>query len=493
MEDIIVSIIVPVYNTEPFLKKCIESILAQTYPNFELILVDDGSTDNSPSICDSYLAKEQVLVIHKQNGGLSSARNAGLDIAQGKYIYFVDSDDYIEPNLLETTVSLMEEKNLDCVSFGTLNETPDGQVLEKIQFIPREIWIHSEEERLEFLLKYLLNYRFGWEVCNSIYRSDIIRSNNLRFINERLIFAEDMLFSFHYWLYAHSCMVISDLFYHYVLRGDSLMGASKKRNVLPQMYALSREAYRFVCQSNLLLIREHFIMIHLHLLEWQTRPYIADKGIAWVKQELAAMDHQFFLFEGISLKEAYRKSLAVCGRWDGFVTVAIFVPDACAWEKVQNYISNLQEQTLQKLDILLLVRNEQVLKVQDPRIRQVKSDAQTPSAFVQMVFKERFGEYLYFADLDEPKPNYYFCWGADVLKYNDCGTVILSSSQSCFVDSFSLSARYSFRDELKKNNYPSHAALVRTDLLENSGLSCMADLQRFMVDILLSNHVIFVK
>lgn len=97
-----ISIIVPVYKVEPYLRKCLDSILAQTFTNFEVILVDDGSPDNSGKICDEYAIKDsRVRVIHKENGGLSSARNAGIDIAQGKYLGFVDSDDYIAEDMYE--------------------------------------------------------------------------------------------------------------------------------------------------------------------------------------------------------------------------------------------------------------------------------------------------------------------------------------------------------------------------------------------------------
>lgn len=97
-----ISIIVPVYKVEPYLRKCVDSILAQTFTDFEVILVDDGSPDNSGKICDEYASKDsRVRVIHKKNGGLSSARNAGIDVARGKYLGFVDSDDYIEKDMYE--------------------------------------------------------------------------------------------------------------------------------------------------------------------------------------------------------------------------------------------------------------------------------------------------------------------------------------------------------------------------------------------------------
>lgn len=98
----LISIVVPVYNVKQFLTKCLNSIISQTYSNLEIIVVDDGSTDGSATICDDYAKKDKrISVIHKENGGLASARNAGIDVAKGTYIGFVDSDDYIEPYMYE--------------------------------------------------------------------------------------------------------------------------------------------------------------------------------------------------------------------------------------------------------------------------------------------------------------------------------------------------------------------------------------------------------
>ena len=119
------SIIVPIYNVEEYLPKCIESILKQSYRDFELILVDDGSPDNSPAICDEYAKKDdRIIVIHKPNGGVSSARNAGLDRATGKYLGFVDPDDYIEEKMYELMIKELESKqaNLAICGYDYVNE-----------------------------------------------------------------------------------------------------------------------------------------------------------------------------------------------------------------------------------------------------------------------------------------------------------------------------------------------------------------------------------
>ena len=110
----LVSVIVPVYNVELYLKFCVESIIMQTYENLEIILVDDGSKDGSPHICDAFLNKDKrVRVIHQQNQGLSAARNAGIEVARGKYFTFVDSDDYIRKDMIERLVNLVERKKVD--------------------------------------------------------------------------------------------------------------------------------------------------------------------------------------------------------------------------------------------------------------------------------------------------------------------------------------------------------------------------------------------
>lgn len=123
-----ISVIVPIYNSEKFLKRCVESILAQTFNDIEVILVNDGSTDNSPSICEDYAKKDKrIVVINKPNGGLSSARNAGLDIAAGEYIGYVDSDDYIAPEMYGKLLAACESESADVAECGlyVVNENDD--------------------------------------------------------------------------------------------------------------------------------------------------------------------------------------------------------------------------------------------------------------------------------------------------------------------------------------------------------------------------------
>ena len=138
MSDL-VSIIIPVYKVQQYLPRCIESVLNQTYKNFELILVDDGSPDNSGAICDEYAKKDsRIKVIHKQNGGVSSARNAGIKIAQGEFINFVDSDDWIPNDSLENLINLQKENNVDFVC-GTVKIYNANNPTRRIPFISKYI------------------------------------------------------------------------------------------------------------------------------------------------------------------------------------------------------------------------------------------------------------------------------------------------------------------------------------------------------------------
>ena len=125
----LISVIVPVYNVEQYIHQCVDSILSQTYKNLEIILVDDGSPDNCPAICDEYARNDdRVKIIHQENGGISAARNSALDLCTGEYIAFVDSDDWIESNAYEEMMSEMQKKDLDVVFCGVNVITADGAI-----------------------------------------------------------------------------------------------------------------------------------------------------------------------------------------------------------------------------------------------------------------------------------------------------------------------------------------------------------------------------
>lgn len=233
-----VSVIVPIYQVEAYLPKCLDSILAQTYTDYELILVNDGTKDNSPAIMEAYARRdERIRLVHKENGGLSSARNAGLDIARGKYIAFVDSDDYIEPTLLEDTVHAAETSGADQVLFNYRLVDAEGT---------HEPYLHFEDEVIDleqlglakYFYHYWMPYKHGQEAWSKLYRRDVIEQNGLRYAPNVEIFAEDTLFSAMYLLHTRKIAALKKAYVNYVQRGDSLM-AMKKPNLARRLMTLS--------------------------------------------------------------------------------------------------------------------------------------------------------------------------------------------------------------------------------------------------------------
>lgn len=169
----LISIIVPVYNIEEYLPRCIESILNQTYKNLELILVDDGSLDGSGAICDEYAKKDdRVFVIHKENGGSSSARNAGIRQARGEYLGFVDSDDYIEKYMYEKMVHAIDERNCNIVQVARDEIDDKGKLMQAICEMPDEITEYSAEE----FLKELLLHKGDCSFCTKLLNRDLFLS-----------------------------------------------------------------------------------------------------------------------------------------------------------------------------------------------------------------------------------------------------------------------------------------------------------------------------
>lgn len=164
-----ISIIIPVYNVEKYLSRCINSILSQSYKDLEIILVDDGSPDNSPRLCDEIAQKDsRVVVIHKSNGGLSSARNAGLDIAKGEYIFFVDSDDWLSSKeVLEQFYNKAIENNSSFV-FGLMNSATDKTIT------PLKVNNRYKEDDL-----FLLSNPYLFSACNKLYKKELFK--NIRF------------------------------------------------------------------------------------------------------------------------------------------------------------------------------------------------------------------------------------------------------------------------------------------------------------------------
>lgn len=218
--DVSVSIIVPVYNTKKYLEKCITSIINQTFKSIEIILVNDGSTDDSLSLCRKLEKSDRrIRVFSQKNSGPSCARNFGLQRANGDYILFIDSDDYIESNMVEEMYNIMIRGQYDMVMCNY--DIIDGdKVRSKKTKFNGEYLIKDKNVFLEQL--YTTDFDIIPSPCNKLYKKDIINSNNI-FFDERLSRAEDFWFNFEYLKNVKNVYVINKEFYKYVQNNNSIM------------------------------------------------------------------------------------------------------------------------------------------------------------------------------------------------------------------------------------------------------------------------------
>lgn len=209
----LISIIVPVYNAEKTLGRCVNSISSQTFQDWELLLIDDGSTDRSGKLCDEYASKDQrIKVFHKENGGVSSARNVGLDHAKGEWITFVDSDDWIENDYLHFLTNI---GNYDCI-VGSLS-CHKGENVSNI--VIEDIFCNNNKDIANVLSR--LNKHLGLFVpWNKLLKNKIISNYKLRF-NEDINSGEDSLFIYHYLFHINSIYASKKVLYHYIV-GDGL-------------------------------------------------------------------------------------------------------------------------------------------------------------------------------------------------------------------------------------------------------------------------------
>lgn len=235
-----ISVIVPIYKVEQYLPRCIDSILLQTFTDFELILVDDGSPDNCPRICDEYGASDsRIRVIHKQNAGVSAARNTGLEAAQGEYIAFCDSDDYWAPDFLKELIKTANREKADCVAANYTMVDETGSILRRSSCPTETRCISNPSERWNYIVQCILDSKSGWEVWTRLFRSDIIREHGIRFCTTCDNYAEDMGFTLEYVLYANRICSIPYDGYFYMLRNGSMMRSSKNVVKLSQLNEVS--------------------------------------------------------------------------------------------------------------------------------------------------------------------------------------------------------------------------------------------------------------
>ena len=241
MLDEKVSIIVPVYNVEDYLERCVKSIINQTYRNIEIILVDDGSTDNSGVICDEFSKNDdRIIVFHKENGGLSDARNYGIDRAAGEYLIFVDSDDYIHPQMVE---ALYRAQNITDADITACDYTRDIDVISKVHIEDYSLLDIRTFDRDEAMNSVSTNgiHVMAW---NKLYKKDLFE--NIRYPKGRI--HEDEWILHHLLWECEKIAVISEKLYFYTYRDDSIIGQFSIRNIEDGRYAYE-DRVQFVAEK----------------------------------------------------------------------------------------------------------------------------------------------------------------------------------------------------------------------------------------------------
>jgi glycosyltransferase involved in cell wall biosynthesis len=230
-----ISVIVPVYNVEQYLIKCIDSILDQDYFNVELILVNDGSQDNSGKICDEYIEKDtRVRVYHKLNQGVSSARNLGLENANGKYIWFVDADDWIERNCITGIICELENNDLDALQIGYTS------VINNI-LVPFDEKYGVTTDILT-PVEYVTPKLFIGAVCGTVFKQNLSAKNNIRF-EENICLAEDQLFFLTIFKFSKKVKRINSIVYYYLRHKNSSTHNSNESLLYNSLYHVINFTY----------------------------------------------------------------------------------------------------------------------------------------------------------------------------------------------------------------------------------------------------------
>ncbi len=240
------SIVLPIYNVEKHLKKAIESVLNQSFENFEMILVNDSSPDGSERICTEYANKDSriKLINHPENKGLSAARNTGMEVATGEYIWFMDSDDYVECDLLSRVEDSLKKNRADIVVFGLIEEYFDKKDVyrySKQQAVEEEL-ISTKERIHERVIELEENTLYGY-AWNKFYRLDLIKKLQLKF--EKITLIEDIMFNVKYCMDIQSMNILGGALYHYEKRIDN----SLTSKFVPQYFELHEKRVSMVCDQ----------------------------------------------------------------------------------------------------------------------------------------------------------------------------------------------------------------------------------------------------
>lgn len=268
-----ISVIVPIYNSEKYLRRCIKSILDQTYSNLEIILVNDGSTDGSVQICDEFAAHDnRIKQIHKENNGLVSARKRGLQNASGEYVSYVDSDDWIEPDMYEKLVNQIIRYDADIVTSGIIRNYKDHFV-EETDYIPEGVY-ELERIRNDILPIFMYTgtfYKAGINIhlYNKLFKRELVVKNQMC-INEKIVIGDDAALIYPCIMDANKIVITHKSFYHYCIRSDSIMSTryQKELSGFKCLYnLLKNKIQKYGRYTEMLMYQLSYLIMYMLLLK----------------------------------------------------------------------------------------------------------------------------------------------------------------------------------------------------------------------------------
>lgn len=281
-----ISVIIPAYNVEQYLPACLESIINQTYKNLEIILVDDGSQDRTGNICDEYVLKDsRIKVIHKTNGGVSSARNIGMDAATGKYVSFVDGDDWIDPQMYETLYNNALKYNTDISCCGIAQKRIDGSIStladDKLKFF-------SKKQLIKGFFDDPLIKETMYGPCNKIIKKELIKSHSF---DTRFAIGEDLLFMFECLEMSENIVLENKPMYQYIKRSGSATTSS-----------FSEKRMHYIAVTDILMNKCR-----------EKHSYAYEASMKWTYMHKLVIMRQ--LNHNIAVKKQYQKEYEECERF----------------------------------------------------------------------------------------------------------------------------------------------------------------------------------
>lgn len=315
MDSPYLTIIIPVYNTEKYLKKCLDSVISQAIKNIEIICIDDGSTDNSPAILDEYAKRDdRIKVIHKTNGGLVSVRKHGVVEAKGKYIGFVDSDDWVEPDMFERLYNTAIKYNADMVSSGYIME--GGYV--SYEYDSLEEGLYVEADKCKWLDKIIFNMSehdlgLRGSVCCKLFRGDLLKKIQPR-VPDEITISEDKMCVLTFALECKSMYVIRDAWYHYMINSGS-MTQKPNTDYLIKVNAVYRYLTSLYQNNNFseeMRKQAEIYVTQLLIKGINSRMGFSVKNLMWIDSEWmyeVPMDSRILLCGGGGLGAAYERQI----------------------------------------------------------------------------------------------------------------------------------------------------------------------------------------